>query len=127
MLCNLGLVKGTCCTEFSNSYFASTNISSKYYKHNPAIIQLALLLYIRYPLSLLAQVEDMLYERGVDISHESIRLWWNRFGPAIASKDQKRSAHLILSNIQIGGGTLMKFSSSKSEVKTLLPLARSRP
>ena len=64
------------------------NISFKYYKHNPAIIQLALLLYIRYPLSL-RQVEDMLYERGGDISHESIRLWWNKFGLLIARKIRK--------------------------------------
>ncbi len=65
------------------------DISFKYYKHNPAIIQLALLLYVRYPLSL-RQVEDMLFERGIDICHETVRLWWNRFGPAIAAKIRKK-------------------------------------
>ena len=65
------------------------NISFKYFKHNPAVIQLAVLLYIRYPLSL-RQVEDMLFERGIDVSHETIRLWWNRFGPLMATKIRKK-------------------------------------
>lgn len=65
------------------------SISFKYFKHNPAVIQLAVLLYIRYPLSL-RQVEDMLFERGIDISHETIRLWWNRFGSLIAAKIRKK-------------------------------------
>ena len=38
---------------------------------------------IRYPLSL-RQVEDLLFERGIDICHETLRLWWNRFGPMFA-------------------------------------------
>jgi len=61
------------------------SISFKYFKHNPAVIQLAILLYIRYPLSL-RQVEEMLFERGINISHETIRLWWNRFGAELARK-----------------------------------------
>jgi hypothetical protein len=36
--------------------------------------------YVRYPLSL-RNVEDLLAERGIDISHETVRFWWNRFGP----------------------------------------------
>ncbi len=65
------------------------NISFKYFKHNPTIIQLAVLLYIRYPLSL-RQVEDILFERGIDICHETIRLWWNKFGPSMAAQIRKR-------------------------------------
>ena len=64
-------------------------LSSKYFKHNPAIIQLAVLLYIRYPLSL-RQVEDMLFERGIDICHETIRLRWNKFGPLMAAQIRKK-------------------------------------
>ena len=45
-------------------------------------------MYIRFPLSL-RNVEDLLHERGVDISHETIRYWWNRFGPVFAA-DIKR-------------------------------------
>jgi putative transposase len=43
----------------------------------------------RYPLSL-RQVEDMLFERWIDICHETIRLWWNRFGPTMAAQIRKK-------------------------------------
>ena len=36
-------------------------------------------MYVRFPLSL-RNVEDLLHERGIDISHETVRFWWNRFG-----------------------------------------------
>jgi len=35
--------------------------------------------YVRYPLSF-RQVEDILYERGIDICHETVRFWVERFG-----------------------------------------------
>ena len=38
----------------------------------------------------LRQVEDILFERGIDISHETIRYWWNRFGPMFAAEIRKR-------------------------------------
>ena len=65
------------------------NPSFKYFKLNPTIIKLAVLLYIRYPLSL-RQVEDLLFERGIDICHETIRLWWNKFGPSMAARIRKK-------------------------------------
>ena len=43
------------------------------------------MLYIRFPLSL-RNVEDLLHERGIDVSHETIRFWWNRFSPLFASE-----------------------------------------
>jgi putative transposase len=46
------------------------------------------MLYVRFPLSL-RNVEDLLFERGIDICHETVRLWWNRFGPMFAA-DIKR-------------------------------------
>ena len=45
--------------------------------------------YVRYPLSY-RQVEDILSERGVDICHETIRFWVNRFGGAFAKKIGKK-------------------------------------
>ena len=49
---------------------------------------------IRFTLSL-RQVEDLLHERGIDICHETVRAWWNRFGPTFASEiKKKRSAHM---------------------------------
>ena len=45
--------------------------------------------YVRFPLSL-RNVEDLLHERGIEISHETVRYWWNRFGPMFASEIKKR-------------------------------------
>ena len=42
------------------------------------------MMYVKYPLSL-RNVEDLLFERGIDICHETVRMWWNRFGPLFAS------------------------------------------
>jgi len=61
----------------------------KYFKTSEEIIRLAVMLYVRFPLSL-RNVEDLLHERGIDISHETIRFWWHRFGPIFAAKIRKR-------------------------------------
>jgi len=47
-----------------------------------------------HPLSL-RNVEDLLHERGIDITHETVRFWWNRFGPMLAAQiRKKRSASM---------------------------------
>lgn len=46
-------------------------------------------MYVRFPLSL-RNVEDLLHERGIDITHETIRYWWNKFGPMFARGIRKR-------------------------------------
>ncbi|MDI3334792.1 IS6 family transposase [Defluviimonas aestuarii] len=61
----------------------------KYFKTSPEIIRMAVMMYIRFPLSL-RNVEDLLHERGVDICHETVRFWWHRFGPMFASEIRKR-------------------------------------
>ena len=61
----------------------------RYFKTSPEIIRLAVMMYVRYPLSL-RQVEDLLHERGIDICYETVRAWWNRFGPMFASEIRKR-------------------------------------
>ncbi len=61
----------------------------KYFKTSPEIIRLAVIMYIRFPLSL-RNVEDVLHERGVDITHETVRFWWNRFEPLFAKSIRKR-------------------------------------
>jgi putative transposase len=53
------------------------------------VIRLTVMMYIRYSLSL-RQVEDMLFERDIGICHETVRFWWNRFGPLFAAKIRKR-------------------------------------
>jgi len=44
----------------------------RYFKTSREIIRLAVMLYVRFPLSL-RNVEDLLHERGIDISHEVVR------------------------------------------------------
>ena len=54
------------------------------FNSSPEVIRLAVLMYVRSPLSL-RNVEDLLFERGIDICHETVRFWWNRFGPLFAA------------------------------------------
>ena len=51
-------------------------------------------MYVRYPLSL-RNVEDLLHERGIDISHETVRFWWNRFGPLFAAEIRKKRSQQL--------------------------------
>lgn len=57
----------------------------RYFKTSPEIIRLAVMMYVRYPLSL-RNVEDLLRERGIDITHETVRFWWNRSGTTFAAE-----------------------------------------
>ena len=66
----------------------------RYFNSSPEVIRLDVMMYVRYPLSL-RNVEDLLAERGIDISHETVRFWWNRFGPMFAAEiRKKRVAHM---------------------------------
>ncbi len=57
----------------------------RYFKTTPEIIGLPVMLYVRFPLSL--RIFD---ERDIDISHETVRFWWDRFGPTFAAEIRKR-------------------------------------
>jgi putative transposase len=61
----------------------------RYFNSSPEVIRLVVMMYVRYPLSL-RNVEDLLAERGIDISHETVRFWWNRFGPIFPAEIRKR-------------------------------------
>ena len=61
----------------------------RYFNSSPEVIRMAVMLYIRYPLSL-RNVEDLLFERGYEISHETVRFWWNRFGPMFAAEIRRK-------------------------------------
>ena len=63
----------------------------RYFKTSLEIIRLAVMLYIQFPLSL-RNVEDLLHERGIDVSYETIRFWWNRFGPIFAAEIRRKRA-----------------------------------
>ena len=56
----------------------------RYFNSSPEVIRLVVMMYVRFPLSL-RSVEDLLFERGIDLCHETVRLWWNRFGPVFAA------------------------------------------
>ena len=62
-----------------------------FYRFNssPEVIRLVVLMYVRFPLSP-RNVEDLLFERGIDISYETVRYWWNRFGPMATPKVARR-------------------------------------
>ena len=67
-----------------------------FYRFNssPEINRLVVMMYVKYPLSL-RNVEDLLFERGIDICQETVRLWWNRFGPMFAAEiRRKRVGHM---------------------------------
>ncbi len=69
----------------------------KYFHSSPEIIRLAVMMYVRFPLSL-RNVEDLLHERGIDISHETIRFWWNRFGPLFAAEIRRNRVQNLRSH-----------------------------
>jgi putative transposase len=59
-------------------------IPFRHFNSSPEVIRLVVMMYVRFPLSL-RNVEDPLFERGIDICHETVRLLWNRFGPMFAA------------------------------------------
>ena len=66
----------------------------RYFNSSPEVIRLVVMMYVRFPLSL-RNVEDLLFERGIDICHETVRLWWNRFGPMFARQIRRqRVSHM---------------------------------
>jgi putative transposase len=66
----------------------------RYFKTSPEVIRLAVMLYVRFPLSL-RNVEDLLHERGIDVSHETVRFWWNWFGPLFAAQIRRKRAQSL--------------------------------
>ena len=64
----------------------------RWFDSSPEVIRLVVLMYVRYPLSL-RNVEDLLFERGIDICYETVRLWWNRFGPMFAGEIRRKRVH----------------------------------
>ena len=64
-------------------------ISYSGYRFPPEIIQQAIWLYLRFTLSF-RDVEDLLAERGITVSYETIRRWVNHFGPKIAADLRQR-------------------------------------
>ncbi len=108
----------------------------RYFNSSPEVIRLVVMMYIRYPLSL-RQVEDLLFERGMDICHETVRFWWNRFGPMFAAEIRKQRVqqhrcypqwrwHLDEVFVRINGETLYLWRAVDHEGEVLEVFASKR-
>jgi putative transposase len=78
------------------------NSPFRYSNSSPEIIRLAVMMYVKFPLSL-RNVEDLLHGRGIDISYETVRFWWNRFGPTFAA-ESAASVSTACGRSRTGGG-----------------------
>ena len=61
----------------------------RWFDSSPEVIRLVVMMYVKFPLSL-RNVEDLLHERGIEICHETVRHWWNRFGPMFAAEIRRK-------------------------------------
>ena len=61
----------------------------RYFNSSPELIRLVVMTYVRFPLSL-RTVEDLLFERRIDFCHETVRFWWNRFGPLFGAEIRRK-------------------------------------
>jgi putative transposase len=60
----------------------------RYFNSSREVIRLVVMMYVKYPLSL-RNVEDLPSERWIDISYETVRIWWNRFGRYLLSRSER--------------------------------------
>ena len=79
-----------------------TKISYGGYRFPPEIIQQAIWLYLRFTLSF-RDVEDLLAERGIMVSYETVRRWVNHFAPKIAA-DLRKTPTQALYDLAFGRG-----------------------
>ncbi len=108
-----------------------SSISYKRHRYPPSIIQRTIWLYFRFSLSL-RDVEEMLAERGINISYETIRRWILKFGPSIAAELRSRRVqasgtwHLDEVFVHIGGNRTYLWRAVDGEGEVLEVLAQSR-
>ena len=81
----------------------------RYFNSSPEVIRLVVMMYVRYPLSL-RNVEDLLAERGIDISHETVRFWLEPVWPHVCCRNPKEAGLLTCRPILSGGGIWMRRS-----------------
>ncbi|HEY5070409.1 MAG TPA: hypothetical protein VII63_00115 [Caulobacteraceae bacterium] len=95
----------------------------RWFDSSPEVIRLVVMMYVRYPLSL-RNVEDLLFEQGIDICHETVRLWWNRFGPMFAGEIRgKWVQRMRLRPLEVVPGRGLR----EGGWRDALPVARCRP
>jgi transposase-like protein len=105
--------------------------SFKRHRFPPEVIRLAIWLYFRFTLSL-RDVEDLLAERGIDVTYETIRCWVDRFGPSIAANIRRTRGradsvwHLDEMVVRIGGRRMWMWRAVDSEGEVLDVLVQKR-
>lgn len=108
-----------------------TTISHSRHRFPPEIIQHSVWLYYRFALSL-RNVEDLLAERGIDVSYETVRRWTHKFGPAYARRirlQRSRSSgrwHLDEAFVRIGGKLHYLWRAVDNEGEVLNVLLQSK-
>jgi len=108
-----------------------SKISYAGYRFRPEIIQQAIWLYLRFALSF-RDVEDLLAERGIMVSYETVRRWVNHFGPKIAADPRKRQPkphttwHLDEVYLKIDGRMVYLWRAVDAEGEVLDVLIQSR-
>ena len=108
-----------------------TKISYAGYRFPPVIIQQAIWLYLRFTLSF-RDVEDLLAERGIVVSYETVRRWVNHFGPKIAADLRKHRAkphatwHLDEVYLKIDGRLVYLWRAVDSEGEVLDVLVQTK-
>ena len=106
-------------------------ISYSGYRFPPEIIQHAIWLYLRFTLSF-HDVEDLLAERGIVVSYETVRRWVNHFGPKIAADLRKRRPkphttwHLDEVYLKIDGRMVYMWRAVDAEGEVLDVLVQTR-
>ena len=106
-------------------------ISYRGYHFPPEIIHQAIWLYLRFTLSF-RDVEDLLAERGISLSYETVRRWVNHFGPMIAADLRKRRPkpctvwHLDEAYLKIDGRMVYLWRAVDSEGEVLDVLVQSK-
>ncbi len=97
----------------------------------PSVIQHAVWLYLRFCLSL-RDVEDLLAERGLDLSYETVRRWVANFGPLYAGRLRRRRPqpddrwHLDEMFVSIGGRRMYLWRAVDAEGEVLEILVQAR-
>ena len=107
------------------------NISYRRHRFHPDIIRQAVWLYFRFTMSY-RDVEDLLAERGIEVSYETVRLWALKFGQAYARRIRKRRPtvfghwHMDEVFVSIGGKQMYLWRAVDGEGEVLDVLVQKR-
>jgi putative transposase len=106
-------------------------LSYRRHRFPPPIIRHAIWLYLRFTLSY-RDVEDLLAERGLELSYETVRRWVLKFGPVIARRLRRRRPppsnrwHLDEMVVQIAGKQMYLWRAVDHEGEVLDMLVQRR-